>query len=194
MPQREVSLILAIPWLSFLMYWAVSAVGVKKDVQQRGSYGASLIVRVVIIVALATWISSGRLAPLVAKIAPYTDHPSLTLQIVGILLCFAGIAFAIWARVHIGRNWSPVPTLKEDHELVTSGPYRIVRNPIYTGILLAFLGSALAGGLVYYFLFVCFLFVFGYRVFREDRLMMERFPNTYPAYRRKTKALIPYVV
>jgi len=194
MPVRLASLILAIPWIMFVIYWAVSAVGVKKDVRRPGSFGLTMLLRVILIAGFVTYLASGGLRPWIGRVMEYTDHPPLGLQIFGIALCVAGIGFAIWARVHLGRNWSPVPTLKEDHELVTSGPYRYVRNPIYTGLLFALLGSAFAAGFTYYFLLVCFLGVFVYRVFAEDHLMMEQFPNTYPAYKRRTKALIPFVV
>jgi len=167
---------------------------VKKDVAKKGSYGSSVLLRTVAIVAITLWLSTQAMSPFVARIAAYTDHPPLAQQLVGILLCCAGVAFAFWARVHLGRNWSPVPTLKEGHELITTGPYRLVRNPIYTGLLFALLGSALAYGLLYYVILLVFTVVFVYRVFAEDRLMMQQFPNTYPAYRQKTKALIPYVV
>ena len=104
-----------------------------------------------------------------------------------------GIGFAISARYHLGRNWSGVPSVKEGHELVTSGPYKLVRHPIYTGILLAALGSALAGSLIGLFVLVFGTIVFLRRIKREEKIMVELFPNEYPAYKVRTKKLIPYL-
>lgn len=193
-PHTIVAAIIGITWLSLAIYWTVSAFGVKRDVRKSGSYAQSVILRLLFIAVLVWLFNQRAFVPVMKQIAEFTDHPSLPLQIFGALLTICGAAFAIWARVHIGRNWSAVPALKDQHELVTSGPYRIVRNPIYTGILFGLLGSALAGGLVYWIIFVVCLVAFVYRVFAEDKLMRQQFPESYPAYRRKTKALIPFVV
>jgi protein-S-isoprenylcysteine O-methyltransferase len=114
------------------------------------------------------------------------------LPAIGSMLCVAGIALAIWARLHLGRNWSPAPALKEGHELVTSGPYRLVRHPIYTGILTALLGSSLVSIAALIALVVVGA-MFIWRVGAEEKLMMQQFPNEYPQYKRNTRALIPYV-
>ena len=194
MDRTVVSVILSVCWLVFAGYWIISAVGVKRDVKRSGSYGLTVIVRLISIAVIVYVLNLPQLRPTMANVAAVTDHPSIALEVIGVALTVFGVAFCIWARVHIGRNWSPVPALKEEHELITTGPYRIVRNPIYSGILFAMLGSALAAGLIYGIIFAVCLVSFVYRVFAEDRLMMQQFPNTYPAYRRKTKALIPFVV
>jgi protein-S-isoprenylcysteine O-methyltransferase Ste14 len=193
-PLHTVNLILLGLWLVFIGYWTLSAFGVKKDVKRSGTWGTTILVRLAVIAIITYWLNQGSMRPTLTRLSALTDHPSLIVQILGIALTAAGVAFAIWARVHLGRNWSPVPALKEEHELITSGPYRYVRNPIYTGILFATLGSALAGGLMLFIVFLVCLVAFVYRVFAEDRLMMQQFPNSYPEYRRRTKALIPYIV
>lgn len=181
-------------WLVLAIYWIVSAIGVKRNVREKMPSPISMAIRLSILIGGVALIVSGALRPFFNRLSTYTDHPSIAVQVVGLVLTAVGVAFAIWARLHLGRNWSSVPTLKEGHELVTSGPYRYVRNPIYTGALVGMLGSALAGGLVNVLLFTVFLLLFVYRVFAEDRLMMRQFPDSYPEYRRKTKALIPFVV
>jgi protein-S-isoprenylcysteine O-methyltransferase Ste14 len=105
----------------------------------------------------------------------------------------AGIGVAIWARVFIGSNWSPRPAVKEHHELVTTGPYAYVRHPIYTGMLLATLGTALTGTVFGIGAFAFASFVFLTRIGREEKIMLELFPNEYPAYQTRTKRLVPFL-
>jgi len=113
---------------------------------------------------------------------------------IGAALTVAGIAFAIWARFHIGRNWSGFVTLKEGHALVRNGPYAIVRHPIYTGLLLAMLGTAIVHreirGLIG---FALLLLEWKRKSLLEERLMIEQFGAEYFEYRRKVKGLVPYV-
>jgi protein-S-isoprenylcysteine O-methyltransferase Ste14 len=111
---------------------------------------------------------------------------------VGVGLTIVGCSFAIWARLALGTNWSGRPTVKADHELVVSGPYAVTRHPIYTGILVAAVGTTLADlqwGRLLGVLLVTLAFWAKMR--QEERLMMEAFPESYPPYRRRVKALIP---
>jgi protein-S-isoprenylcysteine O-methyltransferase Ste14 len=113
----------------------------------------------------------------------------------GALLCVSGLVFAIWARVILGRNWSGVITLKEGHELIERGPYRIVRHPIYTGILIMFAGTAVAIGYFGGFIGLLLLFVsFWMKLKREENLMLKHFPDEYSAYQRRVKRIIPFLV
>ena len=95
----------------------------------------------------------------------------------------------------LGRNWSSVPQVKEQHELVVKGPYRIVRHPIYTGLILAAAGTALAQNRgSWLFMGVLILASYWLKIRVEERLMMETFPEEYPEYRRRVKALIPGIL
>jgi protein-S-isoprenylcysteine O-methyltransferase Ste14 len=114
---------------------------------------------------------------------------------VGAAVTAAGLLFAVWARRHIGRNWSGIVTLKKDHELVTSGPYALVRHPIYTGLVLAFAGSAVARAEWRGVLAVVIVLWALWRKLRvEERWMREQFGDAYEAYRRRVSALIPFVL
>lgn len=180
-------------WAMMVIYWAISAIGVKKNVTAERPWWRFFWVRVVVII-IAVWF--------INEVVPesfwhgYRDWPVLSqplAQALGVILCAAGIAFAIWARRHLGRNWSGTPRMKEGHELVTSGPYRFVRHPIYTGIIMAMLGSAIVGGPGWLVAFVIFSVVFIFRVPKEEGFMMTLFPDQYPEYKKRTKALIPFV-
>ncbi|MGC1422741.1 MAG: isoprenylcysteine carboxylmethyltransferase family protein [Terracidiphilus sp.] len=118
--------------------------------------------------------------------------PSQGLQIAGLILTIGGCLFAIWARIALGRNWSGRATVKAGHELIVSGPYSLARHPIYTGLLLASVGTALAFAEWRCILGLA-LIVSGFaaKIGQEEKLMMQAFPDAYPRYRQRVKALIP---
>jgi protein-S-isoprenylcysteine O-methyltransferase Ste14 len=113
---------------------------------------------------------------------------------IGVLLCGLGFGLAFWARSRLGTNWGMPMSQKENPELVTSGPYAYVRHPIYSGILLAMIGSAVGESLVWVLPFVLSGIYLLYSARNEERLMIEQFPNQYPSYMRRTKMLIPFVL
>jgi protein-S-isoprenylcysteine O-methyltransferase Ste14 len=110
----------------------------------------------------------------------------------GLIVVAAGLAFAVWARLQLGRNWSGHVTLTQDHELIRSGPYDLARHPIYSGMMAAMLGSAIVIGqwrcLVALAIFVAAILR---RVSVEERWLGEIFPDAYARYRREVPALIP---
>lgn len=113
----------------------------------------------------------------------------------GLVVTFLGIAFAVWARLWIGRNWSGTVTVKENHELIQSGPYSLVRHPIYSGFLLAFLGTALIHGEVRALLgFALVVLGWGMKLRMEETFMTAQFGNSYSDYKKRVKALVPYVI
>ena len=115
-------------------------------------------------------------------------------QLAGLAATIAGCLFAIWARFTLGSNWSGRATVKAGHELITTGPYSIARHPIYTGLLVAAVGTAIAGGQVRCALgFVLIVLALIVKMSQEERLMLQTFPEAYPAYRQRVKALIPGV-
>ncbi len=186
--------ILLLPlWLIFMGYWLVTSFGVKRDIKKSRTLWVEIVIRIAVIVTVVSLMESPYMRGIWQSAQRYSPTANSPQTFVGLILCAAGIAFAIWARVHIGRNWSPAPAMKEEHELVTSGPYRYARHPIYTGLLIAMLGTGLVAGLYWYALFVIFLVMFLIRVRIEEGYMMKLFPTQYPEYRKRVKALIPFV-
>lgn len=101
----------------------------------------------------------------------------------------------VWARVYLGRNWSGVASIKADHELITGGPYRWVRHPIYSGLALAFIGTAMAVGQWRAVLAVMLaLIAIAHRIIVEERFMREQFGSVYDAYAHRVRALVPGLV
>jgi protein-S-isoprenylcysteine O-methyltransferase Ste14 len=113
---------------------------------------------------------------------------------IGAVVFASGIALAIWARIHLGRNWGMPMTQKAEPELVTSGPYRLVRHPIYSGLLLGLLGTALVNNLIGLIIVAILGAYFYYCASIEETNLSRTFPTAYPAYRTTTKMLIPFVL
>jgi protein-S-isoprenylcysteine O-methyltransferase Ste14 len=180
----RVELVFAVGWAAFWIYWIAAAFSMKKG---RVPWSRELRIRALIVVVVIVLLRAG-----VLRGHGINGDPWRTA--VGIVLFVLGLGFAVWARVHIGRNWGTPMTQKLDPELVTSGPYHLVRHPIYSGILAAGLGTAVA--LSWLWLIAVGLagayFVYSARV--EERFMAERFPEEYPAYKRATKMLVPLVL
>ena len=171
-------------WIVWALVWAILA-RVSKKVISRPDEGVQYFGAILFLLLF-------RLIP------RRYNHPSFIphtpeIQAVGTVLCAVGIAFAIWARIHIGKNWSSGPSVQEDHQLVTSGPYRLVRHPIYTGMLLALFGSAFISGSIGICIFIFVGLRFVWRVNTEEKIMIELFPQQYPEYKKRTKALIPFI-
>ena len=175
-------------WLVFLVVWMLSAMRTK-PVQTRE--GVSSRLSYTVLTVLGAYMMFSRQAPqpwLNTIILP----DALWIQALGIVITALGIAFAIWARVHLGGNWSGSVTVKVGHQLVRTGPYRFVRHPIYSGMILASLGTALAqthiSGLV-----AVVLFYVGFKVKSkiEEQTMISTFGAEYSDYSRTTGAILP---
>jgi protein-S-isoprenylcysteine O-methyltransferase Ste14 len=189
----EIPVYTAIAYSSWLVLWLVWLPGyfTSKRTVDRPERGKQLVALFYIYAGFALIFSHGGFGSFLG--IRVTPEMHLLGQI-GLGLDLVGILFAIWARWALGRNWSNVMALKEKHELVQTGPYGIVRHPIYTGMLLGVLGTAMTTGLLASYLgFICMLIGLLIRTQSEDRLMAKQFPETHPSYRQRTKKLIPLI-
>jgi protein-S-isoprenylcysteine O-methyltransferase Ste14 len=169
-------------WIVFWIYWLVSASTSKESV--RSGWRTRLAgVSAVGVFVIADVLRGGSLV-----------MHSVILAAVGALLFACGIALAIWARLHLGRNWGMPMSQRAEPELVTSGPYRFVRHPIYTGLLTAMLGTVLVNNLLGLIVVVVLIAYFYYCGTVEERNLSATFPQAYPEYKSRTKMLIPFLL
>jgi protein-S-isoprenylcysteine O-methyltransferase Ste14 len=176
-------------WLLWLAVWMISAVRTKQVVRAE-SIGSRL----------------SHLIPLGLGAALLTFHrfggPWLAMRVYaqtvwsfwsGAALVALGLGFAVWARLHLAGNWSGTVTLKQDHSLIRTGPYRLARHPIYTGILLAILGSAIAEAEWRGFVALALItLAFLRKIAIEERFLTAHFGDAYARYRAEVPALVPW--
>jgi protein-S-isoprenylcysteine O-methyltransferase Ste14 len=173
-------------WLLWVTYWTIAARFVNAT-----RYSEPLLLR------------ATHLVPLYAGFfLIFNAHPFIhgrlyfnqSIRIAGLTVVLAGLLFAVWARVHLGRYWSGIITLKERHELIRSGPYQYVRHPIYSGMFAATVGSAVIAATPDAFLgSVLILVAFLIKIKREESLLMRQFGEKYQQYKTQVSALLPFV-
>jgi protein-S-isoprenylcysteine O-methyltransferase Ste14 len=180
-------------WVVFLAYWAWSSLKVKQTRRTEAfasrflKYWLPLMVAVLLLEPITGFVGT----VLGQRFLPQTTW----IPLLGMLLTWLGVLFACWARHVLGSNWSAVVQVKQDHELIEQGPYRIVRHPIYTGLLLAFTGTALALGEWRGVLAVAIVAVsFWYKLRLEELWMREQFGAAYVDYMQRVRALIPGIL
>jgi protein-S-isoprenylcysteine O-methyltransferase Ste14 len=179
-----IDIVIGVGWLVFWIYWLAASAGVKAG-RTRWTQFAGFRVAIILIVLLLLRLG-------VFRGHAVTHNPWL--QVTGLVIFLLGLALAVWARVFLGRNWGMPMSEKADPELVTTGPYRTVCHPIYSGIILAMIGTTLAVSL-YWLIAVALLGAyFGYSAVMEERYMAGRFPDSYPPYKNSTKMLVPFIV
>jgi len=180
---RGVELVFIVGWAAFWLYWLVAAFSTKRG---RHPWSRELRIRAVLFVVAIVLVRLGAFRGHGLNTDPWRAG-------VGLVLFALGLGFAIWARLRIGSNWGMPMTQKDEPELVTSGPYHLVRHPIYSGILAAGVGTAVALSWLWLTAVVLAGIYFGYSATVEERFLAQRFPDTYPPYKRSTKLLVPFV-
>jgi protein-S-isoprenylcysteine O-methyltransferase Ste14 len=187
---EQLNHLLSVLWIAIFVLWAITGITSKQTVQSR-SEGPSRIA--VWIVWLAWWLLLTHgfgIETLAFRFLPKTTNVAYA----GLIITVAGLALAVWARFQIGRNWSGLIEVKEGHKLTQTGPYAIVRHPIYSGFMLATLGTAIVFGEISGVLAFLMIFVaWNYKARLEETAMIEHFGTEYESYRRKVKGLIPFV-
>ena len=180
-----IDIVISVCWLAFWIYWIAASAGVKAGRTRWGRFaGIRVAIIVIALLLLRLNVFKGS--------HPVTHNPWL--QGIGLAIFLLGLALAIWARAYLGRNWGMPMSEKADPELVTTGPYSTIRHPIYSGIILAMIGTAVA---VSWYWLIAVVLLGGYFVYsatREERYLTERFPEAYPRYKKSTKMLIPFIL
>jgi protein-S-isoprenylcysteine O-methyltransferase Ste14 len=182
---KAIDIIIAVGWMVFWAYWFAMAITAKEE-QSRLTQFAGVRVGIILVVLL------------VIRLRVFKGHGAATgdpwLLGLGLALFVLGLALAVWARVYLGRNWGMPMSRKADPELVTTGPYRRIRHPIYTGMILAMVGTAIAVSFYWLFAVVILGAYFLLSAVVGERTMAKLFPTDYPPYRHATKMLIPYLL
>ncbi len=176
-------------WAVLVVFWVIAAFGAKRTVERGGFFGYRLVAGAVFLALL-----------LIARLLheyPRSElwRTPLAVRLLSDAIVLAGTALAIWARLTLGRNWSAEVTFKEGHELIESGPYALVRHPIYSGLLLMALGTvvhdgrALGAGL-----FAALCAALWWKARQEEQIIGRHFPEAYRDYAARVSAVIPHVL
>jgi protein-S-isoprenylcysteine O-methyltransferase Ste14 len=181
---------LAVLWIGWLAYWGILARRAKATLRRETAVSRALHVGPLLLCGALLALPRILPAPLHDRFLPN----DAIIHWLAVLATACGLAFAIWARRHLGGNWSGAVVLKADHRLIRSGPYRLVRHPIYAGLFVALLGSVVGigewRGLIGLALAAIAIIS---RVRAEDALMAETFGTEYEDYRRRTPAVLPFI-
>jgi protein-S-isoprenylcysteine O-methyltransferase Ste14 len=189
--QPDLHVYIQMAWYTLAVIWLIGAFTTKRTVRRlpaRSRFG--LVYLALILLAFLCFQKLMRFGVLARRFVPM----SAVAGYIGLALTIAGCAFAIWARFYLGSNWSGRPTIKMDHTLVRSGPYRLARHPIYTGILIGMLGTAIYIGEIRALAgTVMALVALKVKSRLEEAFMTEQFGAEYTVYQERVKALIPFV-
>lgn len=182
---------LEIPWGVLIVFWLVAACFASRAVKRQSGRGRALTIVAGALPFFLLFTHATRWGPLGWRVIPASPFVLLA----GVALTYAGVALAIWARVVLGKQWSGTVTIKEGHRLIRNGPYSVVRHPIYSGLILAVLGTALeVGELRGLVALAMILAVWLIKLRVEERFMVEQFGREYEDYRRHTWALVPFIL
>jgi protein-S-isoprenylcysteine O-methyltransferase Ste14 len=183
--------ILAVLWIGWAIYWIVSASTTAATRRKAGRI-TEILYRIPLILGIFLLAIGGLETSVSGRATAETYDVQNS---IGLALVAGGLGFAIWARRHLGKFWSARITLKADHQVIQSGPYALVRHPIYSGLILALMGTALSLGTIQAFLgFVLLTVSFAWKLALEERWLSVHLGDAYIRYRTQVKALIPFVL
>jgi protein-S-isoprenylcysteine O-methyltransferase Ste14 len=177
-------------WMGVFLIWAISGRHSRQAEQVRSDGPASLAN---FVVGGGWWLllAHGFNLPVLSQ---RWRPPSMALDVAGLVITTVALAFCLWARFYLGRNWSAVVAVMKNHQLIRTGPYAIVRHPIYAGFMLATLGTAIAFGELSGLVAVAMVVIaWGYKARLEEATMLRQFGPEYERYRREVKGLLPYI-
>ena len=178
-----IKLVFALGWTAFWFYWLIASFSMKRG---RIAWSQELRIRALLVLPFIVLLRTGVMNHL-------GRHWSVSSATAGLVLFISGLIFAVWARLHIAHNWGTPMSRKDDTELVSSGPYGLVRHPIYSGILTAGVGTALALNWNWFVIVALAGVYFMYSATMEEHNLTEQFPVAYPRYQSVTKRFIPFI-
>ena len=175
-------------WLAFWVYWI--AAGIKAHATLISRQVNHLIVRFLVLLSLLLVVVSAH-----ASTSKFNERTTrhLAIRLIGLIIFYGGLTLAIWARRNLGSSWGMPMSITKHPKLVTAGPYKWIRHPIYSGLLLALLGTALVSTHAWFFLFLASLVFIVYSSVQEEKTLSAQLPKDYPAYQKRTKMLIPHI-
>jgi len=187
-----IKIALTICWIILFTFWIISSKNVKKSENKESFIKRFALYWLPIIIAIlllgpGEWFGNSLIRE------NFVEHTNFV-GILGLVFCYTGLFLAIWSRHLLGKNWSLAVQKKENHELITNGIYKILRHPIYTGILLIFIGNTLIVGDYRGLIAVAIVFIsFLSKLKKEEKWLIELFGNHYIEYKKKSKMLIPFI-
>lgn len=188
----QFKVLIALFWIIWLLYWGISAIGVKRSISNKRR-GIGIGIRLVIAILVLSFLRFPFLNHYVFAFDSDQFYNNPNVALLGVIIATCGFILAIWARICLGKNWGQPMSLKEKPDLVTKGPYAYIRHPIYTGIIIAMLGTIFASTIFWIFPFIFLTIYFIYSLKIEEKDMIRQFPKEYSAYIKRTKALIPLI-
>lgn len=188
---------LAVLWVAWIIYWIVGEPLYQyvrhqsKTALRRGRGNILSYILLMAAFGILQISFTGRLAFLGEGLVPDT----LAIWLFGFALAIVGLTFSVWARIYLGSNWSPIAMLKKGQTLVRTGPYGMVRHPIYSGLIVAIIGTALVYGGYRVIISIVCVFLFAWvRIREEEKLMSNQFGEDYAEYKKEVKAIIPGII
>ena len=182
---RAIDVIIGVGWTVFWAYWFVMAFAAKAE-QSRWARFAGVRVGIILVILL------------LVRLRVFKSHGAAAgdpwLVGAGLAIFVLGLALAVWARVYLGRNWGMPMSRRADPELVTTGPYQRIRHPIYSGVILGMIGTAMAVSPYWLYAVAILGAYFLVSAVVEERTMGKLFPAAYPPYKRATKMFIPCIL
>jgi protein-S-isoprenylcysteine O-methyltransferase Ste14 len=178
-------------WGIFFLFWIITAMQNRQRAQESEPFFSRLPNIILYGIAITLLIFDlSFFAPFVWRIVPDGWGISLT----GLAIQISGLGFASWARMHLGKYWSARVTLAEDHQLIQSGPYQLVRNPMYLGILLGMFGTAVVIGQLRGMLAAtAVLFALLWKIKAEEKILSNHFGERFQQYKKNAKSIIPFI-
>ena len=177
-------------WIAWALFWFYSSRKVKTEIFHQGPLERVLHLGKLVLAFLLLFAGPIYVGVFSAQLWPANQLTG----ILGLVISLGGVLWMIWARLHLGANWSAHVSLKQDHELIQSGPYQITRHPIYTGFILAILGDTIIVGQVRGLIaLIIVIYTFSAKMRLEEEILKKQFPNQYSQYAMRVKRLIPFI-